>query len=42
VWALSRLLPAERFAALAMDRRARESEPLVAEEWAVALDAAAA
>ena len=42
VWALGRLLPAERFAALAMDRRARESEPLVAEEWAVALDAAAA
>jgi epoxyqueuosine reductase len=42
VWALSRLLPAERFAALAMDRRARESEPLVAEEWAVALEAAAA
>jgi epoxyqueuosine reductase len=41
VWALGRLLPAERFAALAMDRRARESEPLVAEEWAVALDAAA-
>ena len=42
VWALSRLLPAERFAALAMDRRARESEPLVAEEWAAALDVAAA
>jgi epoxyqueuosine reductase len=42
VWALSRLLPAERFAALAMDRRARESEPLVAEEWAVALEATAA
>jgi epoxyqueuosine reductase len=42
VWALSRLLPAERFAALAMDRRARESEPLVAEEWAAALDLAAA
>jgi epoxyqueuosine reductase len=42
VWALSRLLPAERFAALAMDRRARESEPLVAEEWAAVLDAAAA
>ncbi|MGE5780586.1 MAG: tRNA epoxyqueuosine(34) reductase QueG [Hyphomicrobiales bacterium] len=42
VWALSRLLPAERFAALAMHRRARESEPLVAEEWAVALEAAAA
>jgi epoxyqueuosine reductase len=42
VWALSRLLPAERFAVLAMDRRARESEPLVAEEWTVALEAAAA
>jgi epoxyqueuosine reductase len=42
VWALSRLLPAERFAALAMDRRARESEPLVAEEWTVALEAAPA
>ena len=40
VWALSRLLSAERFAALAMDRRARESEPLVAEEWTVALEAA--
>jgi hypothetical protein len=25
-----------------MDRRARESEPLVAEEWAAALDVAAA
>jgi epoxyqueuosine reductase len=42
VWALSRLLPAERFAVLAMDRRARESELLVAEEWTVALEAAAA
>jgi epoxyqueuosine reductase len=42
VWALSRLLPAERFAVLAMDPRARESEPLVAEEWTVALEAAAA
>jgi epoxyqueuosine reductase len=42
VWALSRLLSAERFAVLAMDRRARESEPLVAEEWTVALEAAAA
>jgi epoxyqueuosine reductase len=42
VWALSRLLPAERFAVLAMDRRTRESEPLVAEEWTVALEAAAA
>ena len=42
VWALSRLLPAESFAVLAMDRRARESEPLVAEEWTVALEAAAA
>jgi epoxyqueuosine reductase len=42
VWALSRLLPAERFAALAKNRRAQESEPLVAEEWTAALEAAAA
>ncbi len=42
VWALSRLLPAQRFAVLAMDRRGRESEPLVAEEWTVALEAAPA
>jgi epoxyqueuosine reductase len=42
VWALSRLLPAERLAALAMDQRARESEPLVADEWTAALAAPAA
>ena len=42
VWALSRLLPAQRFAVLAMDRRGRESEPLVAEEWTVALEASRA
>jgi epoxyqueuosine reductase len=42
VWALSRLMPAERFAALARDRRPRESEPLVATEWTAALGPAAA
>ena len=42
VWALSRLLPAERLAVLAMDQRARESEPLVADEWTAALAATAA
>jgi epoxyqueuosine reductase len=42
VWALSRLLPAERLALLAMDRRAYESEPLVADEWAAALATTAA
>ena len=42
VWALSRLLPAERFAVLAIDRRAHESEPLVADEWTAALAATAA
>jgi epoxyqueuosine reductase len=41
VWALSRLLPPERFAELAAARRARETEPLVAQEWAAALTAAA-
>ena len=35
-------LPAERFAALARDRRPRESEPLVATEWTAALGPAAA
>jgi epoxyqueuosine reductase len=34
VWALSRLLPAGRFAEL--KRRQRESDPSVAEEWATA------
>ena len=42
VWALSRLLPAEQLAVLAMDQRARESEPLVADEWTAALAATAA
>jgi len=42
VWALSRLLPAERLAVLAMDQRARASEPLVADEWTAALAATAA
>jgi len=42
VWALSRLLPAERFALLAIDHRAHESEPLVADEWTAALEATAA
>jgi epoxyqueuosine reductase len=41
VWALSRLLPPERLAALAMDHRAHESEPLVADEWTAALEATA-
>jgi epoxyqueuosine reductase len=42
VWALSRLMPTERFAALARERRPRESEPLVAAEWTAALGPAAA
>ena len=42
VWALSRLMSAERFAALARERRPRESEPLVAAEWTAALGPAAA
>jgi epoxyqueuosine reductase len=42
VWALNRLMPAERFAALARDRRPRESEPSVAGEWTAALEPAAA
>ena len=42
VWALSRLLPAKRLAALATDQRARESEPLGADEWTAALAATAA
>ena len=37
VWALSRLLPPERLAALAAARRPQESEPLVEEEWTAAL-----
>ena len=41
VWALSRLMPTERFAALARERRPRESEPLVAAEWTAALEPAA-
>ena len=42
VWALSRLMPAEGFAALARDHRPRESEPLVAAEWTAGLGATAA
>ncbi len=42
VWALSRLLPPERFAELAAARRAQEMEPLVAQEWTAALAPAAA
>jgi epoxyqueuosine reductase len=42
VWALSRLLPHERLAALAAARRPQESEPLVEEEWTAALQTAAA
>jgi epoxyqueuosine reductase len=42
VWALSRLLPSERFAELAAGRRAQEAEPLVVQEWMAALAPAAA
>jgi epoxyqueuosine reductase len=42
VWALSRLLPPERFAELAATRRAQETEPLVVQEWTAALTPAAA
>jgi epoxyqueuosine reductase len=42
VWALSRLLPPERLAALAAARQPQESDPLVADEWSAALGAAAA
>jgi epoxyqueuosine reductase len=42
VWALSRLLPPERLAALAAARRSQESEPQVEDEWTVALGATAA
>ena len=42
VWALSRLLSPERFAALATAHLAHESEPLVEEEWTAAMQAAAA
>ena len=41
VWALGRL-DHKRLAALAMERRAREREPLVADEWTAALEAATA
>jgi epoxyqueuosine reductase len=37
VWALSRLAGRERLVALAAERRAGESDPTVAEEWAAAL-----
>jgi epoxyqueuosine reductase len=42
VWALSRLLPPQRFAELAAAHRAEEAEPLVAQEWTAALAPAAA
>jgi epoxyqueuosine reductase len=42
VWALSRLLSPERFAALATAHLVHESEPLVEEEWTAAIQAAAA
>jgi epoxyqueuosine reductase len=42
VWALARLLPRERLAALAAARRGGEDEPLVEDEWSAALAAAAA
>ena len=42
VWALSRLLSPERFAALATAHLVHESEPLVEEEWTAAMQAAAA
>jgi epoxyqueuosine reductase len=42
VWALSQLLPPERFAELAAARRAQETEPLVVQEWTAALAPAAA
>ena len=42
VWALSRLLPPERFAELAAGRRVQETEPLVVQEWMAALAPAAA
>ncbi|HZN29693.1 MAG TPA: tRNA epoxyqueuosine(34) reductase QueG [Xanthobacteraceae bacterium] len=41
VWALGQL-DRERLAALATERRAREREPLVADEWTTALEAAKA
>jgi epoxyqueuosine reductase len=37
VWALSRLLPGQSFAALAAARAGSESDPVVAEEWTTAL-----
>jgi epoxyqueuosine reductase len=42
VWALGRLLPPERLAALAVARRSHESEPQVEDEWTAALAATAA
>ena len=41
VWALGRLLAAEQLATLATQRRTQHDEPLVAEEWTAALQAAA-
>jgi epoxyqueuosine reductase len=40
VWALSRLLPRRRFAALAAARSPAESDPAVTDEWTAALTAA--
>jgi epoxyqueuosine reductase len=42
IWALSRLLPLQRLAELAVTRHAKENDPLVAAEWAAALELAAA
>jgi epoxyqueuosine reductase len=42
VWAVSRLLPPERFAELAAARCAQETAPLVVQEWTAALAPAAA
>jgi len=41
VWALGRLLAAEQLVTLATQRRTQHDEPLVAEEWTAALQAAA-
>jgi hypothetical protein len=41
VWALGRLLPRQRLAALAAVCRSGESDPAVDDEWTAALAAAA-
>ena len=41
VWALGRLLAAEQLTTIATQRRTQHDEPLVAEEWTAALQAAA-